>query len=163
MHGAFRDVELFSKSLKRVAHVTGRRYPYALSEIRAYYHCGAPRETMTTRAGADELARIVSEDAKLTVVRADPVFLGGEGVGHGYTLNCTLMESGVAFDCWPEYGTVIQYLDLCNVEKDNSYKAHLLFKHVAYYFKAKWYYSVGPIFIPVNPAHLDEAHLIPVE
>ena len=163
MHG---KLDLFVKSMKRVAVIKKNpRFPYALSEIRAYYHCSADKRRMTTLSGATELARIVGEDAKLTVVRSDPVFLGGgdDGGGYGYTLNCTLTESGVAFDCWPEYGTILQYLDLCNVQKDNGYKAELLWRHVAYYFGARWMYRVEPILIPIDPKEIDPACLIPIE
>jgi len=158
------NVNLYACSMQRVATVKRNpNFPYALSEIRAYYHCGASKTNMTTRAGAMELARIVAEEAKLTVVHSDPVFVGGGEHGYGYTLNCTLLESGIAFDCWPEYGTVLQYLDLCNVKEDNAWKAELLWKHVAMYFRAKWMYRVEPIRIPINPAEIDREHLVPIE
>lgn len=155
-------VKLFRESLMRVTKVKKELdLPYAFSEIRAYYHCQVDTHaTMKTYAGANALAEVVSRDAGLTLVKADPVFPDGiEGL-HGYTLNCTLTESGVAFDCWPEFGTVLQYLDLCNVKKDNSGKAEKLFEHVAFFFKPKWVYRVEPVFIPIDPKHIDQESLV---
>lgn len=144
-----------ARSITRVTKFTSPpRFPYALSEIRAFYKCGAELSRMTTLEGAEGLIRIIAEDAKLTVVRSDPVFIGGDGDGYGYTLNCTLTESGVAYDCWPEYRTVIQYLDLCNVTKDNGAKADALWPFVAAYFGATLMYAVPRIVIPIDPSHL---------
>ena len=139
------------------------RFPYALSEIRAFYHCQEPIAKMTTRTGAMDLAQIAG-DAGLTIVYAEPVFVGGGdgSSGYGYTLNCTFTESGGAWDCWPEYGTVLQYLDLCNVTKDNSHKAEFLWPRVAKYFGAQWMYAIEPIRIPIDPAQIDQSLLIPI-
>lgn len=153
-------VSLFARSVQRVRKVTtSPNFPYAISEIRAYYHCRAERWTMTTRHGAHVLAEHV-RNAGLTVVDVHPVFVDGCEGEFGYTNNITLTESGVAFDCWPELGTVIQYLDLCNVKKDNSEKAERLWQHVAYYFQPERMYPFRIPPIPIDPRDIDEMDVV---
>ncbi len=107
--------------------------PYGISETRGFYRCECDPKHLLDKHAAITLLNIVDQSG-FDVVGSHVQSFGPD---HGYTLSVTLGESGAAFDCWPESGTVWAFLDYCNFTQSNAAKAEKFWTMAREFYKPK--------------------------